>query len=439
LAGAPRIDYAAGHAQYREQPFMSQPSAPPEAAPGTVAWPSKALTAVPYRVYTDAEEYARETERIFKGPTWSYLCLAVEVAEPGDYLVSYIAETPIVVTRGADGRIHAFVNRCAHRGALLCLNRRGSAKDITCVYHGWSYDLEGNLTGVAFQRGVQRQGGMPPEFRREDHNLRKLKVVEFCGLVFGSFADAPPEFEAYLGPEIAARIRRVLSKPVKVLGRTTQVMPNNWKLYFENVKDTYHASILHTFFTTFEINRLNQRGGVVVDDGGGNHASYTITDRSLDSADYKSQQIRSSKEDYRLADPSMLEGVDELGDGVTLQILTVFPGFVLQQIQNSLATRQLLPRGIDRCELVWTLFGFADDDEAMTERRLKQANLVGPAGYISMEDGCVGGFVQRAVRGIEEDNGVLMMGGSDTASHSYRATESSVRGFWKKYRALMDV
>jgi anthranilate 1,2-dioxygenase large subunit len=56
-----------------------------------------------------------------------------------------------------------------------------------------------------------------------------------------------------------------------------------------------------------------------------------------------------------------------------------------------------------------------------------------------MEDGCVGGFVQRAVRGIEEDNGVLMMGGSDTSSHSYRATESSVRGFWKKYRALMDV
>jgi anthranilate 1,2-dioxygenase large subunit/terephthalate 1,2-dioxygenase oxygenase component alpha subunit len=408
-----------------------------EAGTSKIAWPSNALTAVPYRVYTDTDEYAREIERIFKGPTWNYLCLAVEIAEPGDFVVSSVGETPVVVARSLDGEIHAFVNRCAHRGALLCLNRRGTAKDITCVYHGWSYDLKGNLTGVAFQRGVQRQGGMPPQFKREDHNLRKLKVQEFCGLVFGSFAGEPPDFQSYLGPEISSRIARVLHKPLKVLGRTTQVLPNNWKLYFENVKDTYHASILHTFFTTFEINRLNQRGGVVVDEGGGNHASYTIMDRSLDSADYKQQEIRSSKDDYRLADPSMLEGIDEFGDGVTLQILTVFPGFVLQQIQNSLATRQLLPRGIDKCELVWTILGFADDDAAMTEHRLKQANLVGPAGYISMEDGCVGGFVQRAVRGIEEDNGILMMGGGDASSQPYRATESSVRGFWKKYRALM--
>jgi anthranilate 1,2-dioxygenase large subunit/terephthalate 1,2-dioxygenase oxygenase component alpha subunit len=418
---------------------MAQRDTHSDAEAGRIAWPSNALTSVPYRVYTDGEEYAREIARIFKGPTWNYLCLGVELPEPGSCLVSRIGETAVVVTRDLDGEIHGFVNRCAHRGALLCLNRRGAAKDITCVYHGWSYDLRGNLTGVAFQRGVQKQGGMPPEFRREDHNLRKLRIAEFCGLIFGSFADDPPALESYLGPEISARIARVLHKPVTVLGRTTQTLPNNWKLYFENVKDTYHASILHTFFTTFELNRLNQKGGVVVDESGGNHVSYSQIDRAADSADYKSQAIRSSKDDYRLADPSLLDGIDEFGDGVTLQILTVFPGFVLQQIQNSIAIRQLLPGGIDRCDLAWTILGFADDDAVMTERRLKQANLVGPAGYISMEDGCVGGFVQRAVRGIEEDSGILMMGGGDAASQPYRATESSVRGFWKKYRALMGV
>jgi anthranilate 1,2-dioxygenase large subunit len=129
--------------------------------------------------------------------------------------------------------------------------------------------------------------------------------------------------------------------------------------------------------------------------------------------------------------------VDEFGDGVMMQILTVFPGFVLQQHLNSIAVRQLVPRGVERSELAWTILGFADDDAAMTERRLKQANLVGPAGYISMEDGAVGGFVQRAVRGIDADAGLLMMGGSDSGSQQFRATEASVRGFWKKYRALM--
>jgi hypothetical protein len=203
------------------------------------------------------------------------------------------------------------------------------------------------------------------------------------------------------------------------------------------VKDSYHASILHLFFTTFEINRLNQKGGIVIDDSGGHHVSYSVMDRAVDNADYKQQALRSSKDEYRLEDACVVDAVDEFGDGVMMQILTVFPGFVLQQHLNSIAIRQLLPRGIDRSDLVWTIIGFEDDDAGMTERRLKQANLVGPAGYISMEDGAVGGFVQRAVRGFEEDAGMLMMGGADARSQQFRATEASVRGFWKKYRALM--
>jgi terephthalate 1,2-dioxygenase oxygenase component alpha subunit len=402
-----------------------------------VSWPSSSLTLVPFRLYIDADQYALEQERIFKGPTWNYLCLAGEVPSCCDYVVSSVGETPVVVARNESGELHAFVNRCAHRGSLLCLERRGNTRSINCVYHGWSYDLQGRLTGVAFERGVKRQGGMPEDFKRSEHNLRKLRVAEFCGLLFGTFDESAPEFDAYIGPEIAARIRRVLEKPVAVLGRTAQVLPNNWKLYFENVKDSYHASILHLFFTTFEINRLNQKGGIIIDDSGGNHVSYSMVDRTADNAEYKREALRSSTDDYRLEDPSLLEAIDEFGDGIMMQILTVFPGFVLQQHLNSIAIRQLLPRGIDRSELVWTILGFVDDDAAMTERRLKQANLVGPAGYISMEDGAVGGFVQRAVSDVDEEAGLLMMGGSDARSQSFRATEASVRGFWKKYRALM--
>ncbi|HEV2300092.1 MAG TPA: hypothetical protein VGR91_00855, partial [Stellaceae bacterium] len=81
--------------------------------------------------------------------------------------------------------------------------------------------------------------------------------------------------------------------------------------------------------------------------------------------------------------------------------------------------------------------GFADDDAAMTERRLRQGNLVGPAGYISMEDGCVGGFVQRAIRHNDADSGVVMMGGYDAQPQPFRASEAAIRGFWKNYRALV--
>src|SRR5215471_12254581 len=252
----------------------------PQSGPAVnqVSWPSSGYTLVPFRLYTDADQYALEQERIFKGPTWNYLCLAAEVPNPGDYLVTSVGETPVVVARNEKGELHAFVNRCAHRGSLLCLQRRGNARSITCVYHGWSYDLEGRLTGIAFEQGVKRQGGMPEDFKRSEHNLRKLKVAEFCGLAFGSFDESVPVFDIYLGPEVAARIPRVLKSPVRVIGRTTQVLPNNWKLYFENVKDTYHASILHLFFTTFEINRLTMPGGIYINQDGGNHVSFAKLD-----------------------------------------------------------------------------------------------------------------------------------------------------------------
>ena len=123
---------------------------------------------------------------------------------------------------------------------------------------------------------------------------------------------------------------------------------------------------------------------------------------------------------------------------MTLQILSVFPNFVLQQIHNSIALRLVLPKGPDQTELLWTYLGFEDDDQAMTERRLQQANLVGPAGYVSMEDGAVGGFVQRAIKGADDDEcSVLEMGGFEHASQDTRTTEASVRGFWHAYRGMM--
>jgi phenylpropionate dioxygenase-like ring-hydroxylating dioxygenase large terminal subunit len=401
-----------------------------------VAFPSNALSEVPFRVYTDPEQYRLEQERIFKGPTWSYLCLAGEIAEPGDWVATTVGEVSVIVARGADGAVNAFVNRCAHRGNLLCLAEQGHGKEITCIYHGWSYDLEGKLTGVAFEKGVKRQGGMPPDFHKEEHHLQRLRVAELGGLVFGSFDPAVPDLETYLGPVVVGGLKRVMNRPAHIIGRSTQVLPNNWKLYFENVKDTYHASILHTFLNVFRINRMSQPGGINIADNGGNHFSFAKLDYAAEDEDYKREALRASNE-LHLEDRSILDSVDEYGDQISVQILTIFPGMVLQQIRNTVAVRVLRPRGIGRSELEWIHLGFDGDDEAMTERRLRQGNLIGAAGYISMEDGCVGGFVQRALQFNDDGAGIVMMGGHDAQSQNFRASEAAIRGFWKQYRALM--
>ena len=142
---------------------------------------------------------------------------------------------------------------------------------------------------------------------------------------------------------------------------------------------------------------------------------------------------------YGRIGPRALDQIDEFSDAVAIQILTLFPGFVLHQIRNSLAARQVVPKGIDRTELHWTLFGFADDDAAMLRRRTLQANLVGPAGYISMEDGAATGFVQRGVAASPDRASVIEMGGATIGSGDSRITETAVRGLWQAWRSYMQI
>src|SRR6266699_3397656 len=349
------------------------------------AFPDKAIpvSAVTESRASPAEGLARVPYCIYRGDTWNFLGLEAELTEKGDFKTTFAGEMPVVVTRDESGAIRCFENRCAHRGALLCLKDRGNVKEIACVYHNWTYDLRGNLTAVAF--------------------------------------------------------RRVMKEPVKILGGYTQVLQSNWKLYFENVKDTYHASLLHLFFSTFRLNRLEQRGGVIVGGDGGSHVSFTMMKTDSSGDEYERAGMRSVSGGYRLEAPQMLESVDEFGDGVTLQILTVFPGFVLQQIMNSLAVRQVLPKGVNRTELVWTAFGYASDDEKMAELRLKQSNLIGPAGYISLEDGAATAFVQRGAAGASERASFIEMGGRGVESNESRVTETSVRGLWQQYRKHMGL
>jgi anthranilate 1,2-dioxygenase large subunit len=403
-------------------------------------WPKEGNARVPYRVFSDPDIYQAELDRVFLGPTWQFLALANDLPRPGDYMTTFLGETPVIVTRGEDGEIHAMVNRCAHRGNLVCLKRRGHSDDgLTCVYHSWRYDLTGNLASVAFRRGVAGKGGMPDDFRLEGHGLRKLRTDQFAGLVFGTLSDETPPLSDYIGNLIGSRIGRVMRATPKVLGTTSQTLHNNWKLYVENVKDTYHASLLHSFFATFSITRLTTAGGVAIAESGAHHASYTKGGQRGDKAesDKLYGDIQSMREDYRLKDPRFLDTINEIGDDITLQILSVFPNFVLQQINNSIALRLVLPKGPDETELQWIYLGFEDDDEAMTERRLHQANLVGPAGFVSMEDGAVGGFIQRAIKGSEHEHSVIAMGGHEHAPQETRATEAAVRGFWNAWRPLM--
>jgi len=412
-----------------------------DTSPAALRWPTAGSSRAPYWVFHDADIYAREQERIFRGPVWHYVGLEAEVSEPGSFKTSRVGDTPVILARDADGSLHVVVNRCAHRGNLVCMKEMGRAEAFYCVYHAWVYDLRGNLTSAAFRRGIRGEGGLPADFDYKDHGLRKLRVAHFCGLVFASFADDLPPIDEWLG-EVGDGIRRVLHKPLKVLGYDTQRLSSNWKNYHENPRDSYHANILHTFYGTFGLSRASQESAMFIDAGGRHQYFWTKAGTEKKSADYQetASGLRSHNADYRLEDASLLKWTDEIGDGVSIQILTLYPTFVLHQIANSLATRQLVPCGPNQADLVWTYFGFADDTPAMTDVRLMQTNLVGSAGLVSMEDAAVCNMIRRAVGSDREDASVMEMGGRDLVSGgTTKLSERGLRNFWHTYRNDMGL
>jgi salicylate 5-hydroxylase large subunit len=415
----------------------------PESVAPPFDWPGIGPSRVPYPVYTDPALYRAELERFFYRDHWCYVALEAEVPEPGDFKRTRVGERSVIVVRGADGAINVVENRCAHRGAEFCQQEHGRVKDFICPYHQWSYDLAGNLQGVPFRRGVRREGkvegGMPPDFKLEERSLVKLKVETFNGLVFASFDHGVPPLAEYFGPEVMPWLGRVFNgRKLHVLGYSRQRIPGNWKLMQENIKDPYHPGLLHTWFVVFGLWRADQKSQLVMD-AKARHA-VMISRKNEGGKGEVTQGVSSFKENMKLNDLRVLDVVPEhWWNGPTVTMLTLFPSVIIQQQVNSVSTRHIVPRGPGLFDFYWTHFGFEDDTPEMTRRRLRQANLFGPAGYVSADDGEVIEMQQHGFASRDDHTTISELGGRDVGSSDHMVTETLIRGMYRYYREVMGL
>ncbi len=404
-------------------------------------WPALDYSRVPYRLYHDADIYEREQQRIFQGPVWNYLGLEAEIPNPGDFRTTWLGETPVVVNRDQTGVVKAFVNRCAHRGALVRRELSGNAREHTCIYHQWCYGLDGGLTAIPFRRGIRGQGGMDAGFDMAAHGLRPLRVGVVNGAVFGTLSKDAEPLEDFLGAPILAQLERLLARPVQVLGYNRQRIRANWKLYAENTRDNYHASLLHEFLVTFGLDRSTQVGGVKMDVR--HRHSITWAEADSDTEEFAREAYAGARvrSDYlALQEPGLVTFRPERNDRLNLVVTSIFPTAVFVQISNSLAIRQIRPRGLDEVEVFQTMIGYADDPPEMTLHRLRQANLVGPAGLVSMEDGEAIEIAHRASKPEADRATVIELGGGGVISdRDYRVNDVPLRGFWSYYAELLGI
>ena len=106
---------------------------------------------------------------VFYQGHWSYVGLEAEIPKPGDFKRTAVGATRSSCCATRDGQVRVVENVCAHRGVQFCRERHGNRSEFVCPYHQWNYDLQGNLIGVPFRRGVKQDGkvngGMPPDFK----------------------------------------------------------------------------------------------------------------------------------------------------------------------------------------------------------------------------------------------------------------------------------
>jgi phenylpropionate dioxygenase-like ring-hydroxylating dioxygenase large terminal subunit len=404
-------------------------------------WPNDDLSEIPDWIYTDQRIYDLEVEKIFHGRTWNYVALEAEVPEPGHFIRSNVGPTPVVVARADDGSINVFENRCSHRAAEFCRELRGQTKEFVCPYHQWSYDLKGNLAGIPFRRGVNGKGGMPSDFKSADHGPRRLKVTTHRGVVFASYAEEIEDLADYFGPEILKEFEATFDgRKLKLLGHYRHSLPGNWKLYHENLRDPYHATLLHTFLVTFGLLSPGNRSLMLMDERGRHgYMASSKSDAKNMSSDTK-KEMRAYKEGMTLKESRFMDFIEEFDSPWSVIMATIWPNLIIQREMNTLGIRHIVPTGPHEFIMKWTMFGFESDDEEMTRHRLRQGNLMGPAGFLGLEDNEAIKFVQDGMQRVPNGKHLVKLDPAHPAGSSDTViSESAIRAMYKYWRQEMNI
>jgi fatty-acyl-CoA synthase len=394
-------------------------------------------------LYTDPSIFADELERIWYS-TWVYVGHTSEIPQPDDYVRKSIGPQDIVMTRDADGGIHLLLNRCAHRGNLVCEAAAGNAGTFRCAYHGWSYRNTGELLGYPFSGGYGGKG-------RLDLALGRVpRVASHQGFVFGSFAPDGPTLLEHLGPAAGELDRLARLSPEGEVELTAGWLRHrtraNWKLLAENETDGYHPQFVHSSIFSVSGSPIGQlysdRSAAVTRDLGHGHSENDLRPefrrigvpmRWFGTTEERvPEYVRAMRARYGdAAEDVLVEGAPHV---------MIFPNLFIGEIQVFV----IQPLAVDLCVQHSTAVQLRGAPE-LNRRMVSQCvGSVGPAGMLLADDTEMYERNQRGL-GVRQPEWLDVRRGLERERIDERGLrvgtatdETGMRGFWSRYRELMD-
>jgi choline monooxygenase len=318
--------------------------------------------------YTNAGFLELEQRTVFSA-SWQVVGRADQVRDAGQYISGVIGNEPIAIVRGNDGILRGFYNVCRHHAAAILTQPQGKTKSLRCPYHGWTYDLAGNLV-------VAPEFGGVANFDRNSMGLVPIQTACWRGWVFVKLASGAPSLDQYLNQGLLEHVERLNLERFHWFDRRSYMLNCNWKVFVDNYLDGgYHVPHIH--------------GGLssVLD-----NSAYSI--ETGERYCLQSSPIAQHPADSPTA--AMRQGKRAL-------YFWIYPNFMINIYDQVMDTNLVVPRAIDRTEVIFDYY-FSDVSEFARENNLAS---IAVSEQIQREDVAICESVQRGLASRAYDTGRL--------------------------------